>query len=58
MYIDQEKQFSFNRVKVGLLILKHLYQLADRETVKELKQNMYAQYLCDPDFHQGRLQSS
>jgi len=35
------------RVKVGLMILKHLYQLADRETVKELKQNMYAQYLCD-----------
>ena len=36
-----------SRVKVGLLILKHLYKLSDRETIEELKSNLYAQYLCD-----------
>lgn len=36
-----------SRVKVGLLIVKHLYRLSDRETVSELQENMYVQYLCD-----------
>ena len=93
MYIDQEKQLSFNsgwfevppldenhvlikiakvinwdslleklskyyhasfgrptkpsRVKVGLMIIKHLYKLSDRQTIDELKSDMYVQYLCD-----------
>ncbi len=36
-----------SRVKVGLLIIKHMYKLSDRETVDELKSDMYVQYLCD-----------
>lgn len=35
------------RAKVGLLILKHLYQFSDEELVDLLKRDIYAQYLCD-----------
>lgn len=36
-----------SRVKVGLLILKHLKGLSDENVVAELKANVYMQYLCD-----------
>lgn len=35
------------RAKVGLLILKHLYQFPDDDLVDMLKRDIYAQYLCD-----------
>lgn len=38
---------KLSRVKVGLLIIKHMYKLSDRQTIEELKGNMYIQYLCD-----------
>ena len=36
-----------SRAKVGLLILKHLYQLSDRNVVDFLRGHIYAQYLCN-----------
>lgn len=37
-----------SRLKIGLLILKHLYNNAsDSETINLLKENIYAQYLCN-----------
>jgi len=36
-----------SRLKVGLLILKHLYKLSDEDAVLALKRNFYAQYLCN-----------
>lgn len=36
-----------SRVKIGLLILKHLKWLSDEGVVSELKANVYMQYLCD-----------
>lgn len=42
------------RAKIGLLILKHLYQLSDKEVVDFLKPNFYAQYLCDVSFKEAQ----
>lgn len=36
-----------SRLKIGLLVLKHLYKLSDKDTLKTLKENIYAQYLCN-----------
>lgn len=35
------------RAKIGLLILKHLYQLSDEEVVDQMGYNLYFQYFCD-----------
>lgn len=35
------------RAKIGLLILKHRYQLSDEEVVDMLKRDLYFQYFCD-----------
>jgi hypothetical protein len=35
------------RVKVGILIVKHLYKWSDTFAVQQLKENLYLQYLCD-----------
>lgn len=35
------------RLKIGLLVLRHLYKLSDKDTLKTLKENIYAQYLCN-----------
>lgn len=42
------------RAKIGLLILKHLSNLSDRDTVDMLKRDLYAQYLCNISAHQAR----
>ena len=36
-----------SRAKVGLLIIKHLYQLSDRNVVDLLRRDIYVQYLCN-----------
>lgn len=43
---DNGRPTKSSRVKVGLLILKHLYRISDEEAVNTLKCNFYAQYLC------------
>lgn len=35
------------RLMLGLHLAKHLYGLSDRDCLKELKSNLYLQYLCD-----------
>lgn len=35
------------RLKVGLLIAKHLKKWSDRGVTEQLKENLYLQYLCD-----------
>lgn len=42
------------RAKVGLLILKHLYQLSDKDAVDLLKRDIYAQYLCDVSLKEAK----
>jgi hypothetical protein len=44
---DNGRPTKSARAKVGLLILKHLYQFSDEELVDLLKRDIYAQYLCD-----------
>lgn len=43
---DNGRPTKSSRAKVGLLILKHLYQISDEEAVNTLKCNFYAHYLC------------
>ena len=35
------------RLLVGIHIVKHFYNLSDRDCLRELKSNLYIQYLCD-----------
>ncbi|MDD3013668.1 MAG: transposase [Candidatus Gastranaerophilales bacterium] len=35
------------RLKVGLLIAKHLKKWSDVEVTEQLRENLYLQYLCD-----------
>lgn len=44
---DNGRPTKPSRLKVGLLVLKHLYKTSDPETLNILKQNIYAQYLCN-----------
>lgn len=44
---DNGRPTKPSRAKIGLLILKHLKGLSDKNTVDEVKANIYAQYLCD-----------
>lgn len=44
---DNGRPAKPSRLKVGLLILKHLYKLSDEDAVLALKRNFYAQYLCN-----------
>lgn len=44
---DNGRPSKPSRLKIGLLILKHLYRLSDKDTLKTLKENIYAQYLCN-----------
>lgn len=44
---DNGRPSKPSRLKIGLLILKHLYKLSDKDTLKTLKENIYAQYLCN-----------
>lgn len=44
---DNGRPTKPSRLKIGLLILKHLYKLSDKDTLKTLKENIYAQYLCN-----------
>lgn len=43
-----------SRLKIGLHIIKHLKTLSDEETVAFLKQNIYAQYLCNVSIEEAR----
>lgn len=42
------------RAKVGLLILKHLYQFPDGDLVDMLKRDIYVQYLCDISLREAK----
>ena len=44
---DNGRPTKPSRLKIGLLILKHLYKLSDKDTLRTLKENIYAQYLCN-----------
>lgn len=44
---DNGRPTKSSRLKIGLLVLKHLYKLSDKDTLKTLKENIYAQYLCN-----------
>jgi IS5 family transposase len=43
-----------SRLKIGLHIIKHLKTLSDEETIAFLKQNIYAQYLCDVSIEEAK----
>ncbi|MBT9140140.1 MAG: hypothetical protein DDT30_00713 [Dehalococcoidia bacterium] len=47
---DNGRPTKPSRAKVGLLILKHLYQFSDEDSVDLIKRDLYAQYLCDISF--------
>lgn len=51
---DNGRPTKPSRVKVGLSILKHLYQISDEEAVNTLKCNLYAQYLCSISIEEAR----
>ena len=42
------------RVKIGLLIVKHLYQFSDDDALDMLKRDVYVQYLCDISFSRAK----
>jgi len=44
---DNGRPTKSSRLKIGLLVLKHLYKLSDKDTLKTLKENIYVQYLCN-----------
>lgn len=52
--LDNGRPSKPSRLKVGLLILKHLYKLSDEAAVDTLKQNLYAQYLCNVSLEKGK----
>lgn len=52
--LDNGRPTKPSRVKVGLLILKHLYQISDEEAVNTLKCNLYAQYLCSVSIEESK----
>lgn len=43
-----------SRLKVGLLILKHLYKVSDNDACNTLKENLYVQYLCNVSLEKGK----
>ena len=47
---DNGRPTKPSRVKIGLLIIKHLYQFSDDEALDMLKRDVYVQYLCDISF--------
>lgn len=49
---DNGRPTKPSRLKTGLLILKHLYQISDTDTIDTLKTNIYAQYLCNVSLEQ------
>ncbi len=51
---DNGRPTKSSRVKVGLLILKHLYRISDEEAVNTLKCNLYAQYLCSISIEESK----
>jgi IS5 family transposase len=51
---DNGRPTKSSRAKVGLLILKHLYQVSDVEIVKMLSRDIYAQYLCSVSIEESR----
>lgn len=51
---DNGRPSKPSRLKVGLLILKHLYKLSDLDACDTLKENIYAQYLCNVSLEKGR----
>lgn len=52
---DNGRPTKPSRLKIGLLILKHMYQISDEDTLDTLKTNIYAQYLCDVTLEQISL---
>jgi len=50
---DNGRPAKPSRAKVGLLILKHLYQFSDDDLVDLIKRDLYAQYLCDVSFSEA-----
>jgi IS5 family transposase len=44
---DNGRPTKPSRAKIGLLVLKHLNGLSDKNVVDLLKRDLYAQYLCD-----------
>jgi len=51
---DNGRPAKPSRAKVGLLIIKHLYQISDRDVVDLLKRDVYVQYLCDISFRRAQ----
>lgn len=51
---DNGRPSKPSRLKVGLLILKHLYKLSDIDACDTLKENLYAQYLCNVSLEKGK----
>src|SRR3989338_2208040 len=51
---DNGRPTKSSRVKVGLLIIKHLYRASDVEVVKMLSRDIYAQYLCSVSIEEDR----
>lgn len=51
---DNGRPSKPSRLKVGLLILKHLYKLSDIDACDTLKENIYAQYLCNVSLEKGK----
>lgn len=50
---DNGRPAKPSRAKIGLLILKHLYQFSDDDLVDLIKRDLYAQYLCDVSFSEA-----
>ena len=50
---DNGRPAKPSRAKVGLLILKHLYQFSDDDLADLIKRDLYAQYLCDVSFSEA-----
>jgi IS5 family transposase len=51
---DNGRPTKPTRVKIGLMIVKHLYTLSDAEAVDMLVRDVYIQYLCDISLRQAR----
>lgn len=44
---DNGRSTISTRLKIGLLIAKHLQMMSDEKICQQLKENLYIQYLCD-----------
>ena len=51
---DNGRPAKPTRVKVGLLVLKHLYRLSDKDVVDLVKRDIYTQYLCDVSLKEAK----